>query len=61
MTKWLLIVYIAADLPLPILAYDTEDECYQALAQWEFQPGVRGTCLEGRVDDMKKKRTKRTR
>jgi hypothetical protein len=59
MIKWVLIIYITADLPLPLTAYNTEAECYAALAEWEFQPGVHGTCLEGTVEPPEKKRRRR--
>ncbi len=61
MTKWLLIIYIATDLWLPVLAYDTENACYAALAQWEFQPNVRGACLEATVEEADKKMKRRRR
>jgi hypothetical protein len=58
MTKWVLIIYITADLSLPMTAFDTEDDCYAALAQWEFQPGVHGACLEATVMPEKKSKRK---
>jgi hypothetical protein len=61
MTKWVLIIYITADLSLPMTAYDTEAECYAVLAEWEFQPGVHGTCLEATVEPPEKKSKRKTR
>jgi len=56
--KWVLIVYITADLWVATYAYDSEKACEEALAQWEFQPGSHGVCVEGVVEKRKLRRVK---
>ena len=58
MTTWVLIIYIGSEMWLPMQSYPTEDACYEALAQWEFQPGTRGTCLPGVIEKEEAKKKK---
>jgi len=54
--KWVLIIYITSDLWIATYAYSTQNECEEALAQWEFQPGTHGMCVEGVLEKKKKRR-----
>jgi len=54
--KWILIVYITADLWIGTYAYDTQKKCEEALAQWEFQPGSHGACLEAVIEKKRKRK-----
>jgi len=54
--KWILIIYITSDLWIATYAYTTEQQCEQALAQWEFQPGSHGMCVEAVLENKKRKR-----
>jgi hypothetical protein len=59
MTKWILIIYIGSDLWVPMLAYNTEEECLATLARWEVIPPTHGTCLPGVIEPEKRKRKRR--
>jgi hypothetical protein len=56
--KWVLIIYITADLWIGTYAFDSPQACEEALAQWEFQPGAHGMCVEATVENSKKPRAK---
>jgi hypothetical protein len=62
MTKWILIVYIAKELWLPLLSFDSEDECYAYIEKMELAPGAHATCLPGVIEkeryDKKPKRNR---
>jgi hypothetical protein len=50
MTKWILIIFIVKELWIPILAFDSEDECYAYIDQMELAPGMHVTCLPGVIE-----------
>ena len=56
MTTWILIVYIATDLwiPLPV-SFPSEKECYEYIDKMELAAGVRATCLPGVIEKEKQK------
>jgi hypothetical protein len=53
MTSWVLIVYIAKELWLPFLAFETEDDCYAYIETMELAPGAKATCVPGVIEKEK--------
>jgi hypothetical protein len=54
--KWVLIVWIASQLWLPVAAYNTEDECYAAMERLEAEKQDRMSCVRGMVEQPMEKR-----
>jgi len=50
MTKWILIIFIASDLWTAVAAFDSEEDCYAALEEWDITPPARATCLPGVIE-----------
>jgi hypothetical protein len=59
MTQWILIIFISSDLWVPMVAFDTEDQCYAALERWDITPPARATCLPGTIEPDRKPRKRR--
>lgn len=51
MTQWILIIFIASDLWTAVAAFDSEDECYRTLAEWDVTPPARAACLPGVIEE----------
>jgi hypothetical protein len=46
-----MIVFITAELWIPIEAFNSEDECYAYLNKWELFENVKATCLPATVEE----------
>jgi hypothetical protein len=58
-SKWILIIYIAKELWLPLLSFDSEDDCYAYIEEMELAPGVHATCLSGVIEKEREKKHER--
>jgi hypothetical protein len=59
-TTWVVIVYIARELWLPLpLSFPTEKDCYDYIETMELEPGHKATCLPGVIEEERRERRRK--